>query len=178
MKKLLFPLTAILIIFFAAFKITQSSVTHSSISFKIKNLGIYTNGTIGGLQADIHFKPNDPSTSTIVASVDMHTLTTGNSSRDEHLKSEDFFDLDHYPAMKLQSVTIKHNSGNIYTGKFNLTIKDKTRPVEIPFTCVEKGSSQTFNGTFKINRRDYNVGSNSMILSDEVTIIFDTTIID
>ena len=175
MKRLIFPLTAILIIF-AAFKITQSNVSHSAISFKIKNLGIYTNGTIGGLQADMHFKPADPSASTIAASVNMHTLTTGNSSRDEHLKSEDFFDLERYPAMKLQSVAIKHNSGNNYTGKFNLTIKDKTRPVEIPFTCIEKGSNQTFNGTFKINRRDFGVGSNSMILSDEVIITLDATI--
>jgi len=169
MKKLFPPLVTIMIIS-AFFAHAQNTVSHSSITFKIKNLGIYTDGTLGGLQAEIHFNPADLSTSTIKASVDANTLNSDNDSRDEHVKSADFFDVAHYPAITLKSVTIKHKSGNNYSGQFNLTIKDKTRLIEIPFSCIDKGNTLAFNGTFKINRIDYGVGSSSMILSDEVVI--------
>ena len=152
------------------FSFAQTAVSHSVISFKIKNLGINTNGTIGGLQADVHFNPADLATSTLTATVDVATLNTDNNSRDEHLKSEDFFDLAKYPKISLKSVSFKHKSGDSYIGTFNLTIKDKTKQLDIPFTYVDKGSALAFNSAFKINRRDFGVGGSSLILSDEVNI--------
>lgn len=160
----------ILLITIAAFAYSQSAINHSVITFKIKNLGINTNGTIGGLHADIHFNPADLTASTLTASVEVNTLNTDNSERDDHLKSESFFDLAKYPRIILKSVSFKHKSGNNYTGVFDLTIKDQTKPVEIPFTYVENGNSQSFNGNFKINRLDFGIGSHSMIMSDEVFI--------
>jgi len=175
MKKLLFPLFAFIIIstFFAH---AQNSVSRSAITFKIKNLGIYTDGTIGGLQADIRFNPADLSSSTIKASVDVNTLNSGNDSRDEHIKSADFFDAAHYPAITLKSVSIRHKSGNNYSGQFDLTIKDKTKLIEIPFSCVDKGNTLAFNGTFKLNRGDYGIGGSSMILADEVIVAVDVEV--
>lgn len=175
MKKILLPLFAIIIIstFFAH---AQNSISRSAITFKIKNLGIYTDGTISGLQADIHFNPADLPSSSIKATVDVNTLNTDNSSRDEHVKGADFFDVAHYPTITLKSVSIRHKSGNNYTGQFNLTIKDKNKLVEIPFSCVDKGNTLVFNGTFKLNRGDYGIGGSSMILSDEVIIAVDAEV--
>jgi polyisoprenoid-binding protein YceI len=146
------------------------TITNHSVTFKIKNLGIYANGTINGLHADIHFNPADLTASTLTASVEVNTVNTDNADRDEHLKSEDFFDVAKYPKITLKSVSFKHRGGNNYTGVFDLTIKDKTKLVEIPFTYLEKGNSQSFNGSFKINRLDFGVGGHSMIMSDEVII--------
>ncbi|MDR3694198.1 YceI family protein [Mucilaginibacter sp.] len=176
MKKFLSPLVAIIIIssFFAH---GQNSASRSAITFKIKNLGIYTDGTIGGLQADIHFSPADLSSSSINATVDANTPNTDNSGRDEHVKSADFFDVAHYPAITLKSVSIKHKSGNNYSGRFSLTIKDKTKLIEIPFSCIDKGSTLAFNGAFKLNREDYGIGGSSMILSDEVIIAIDAEVV-
>jgi len=175
MKRFFFPLFAIITIstFFAN---AQNTVSRSAISFKIKNLGIYTDGTIGGLQADIHFNPDDLSSSTIKATVDANTLNTDNSSRDEHIKSADFFDVAHYPTITLKSVSIRHKSGNNYSGQFNLTIKDKTKLIEVPFSCADKGNTLAFNGTFKLNRVDYGIGGSSMILSNEVIIAVDAEV--
>jgi polyisoprenoid-binding protein YceI len=153
-----------------AFTHAQTITNHSVVTFKIKNLGIYTNGTIGGLHADVHFNPADLTASTLTASVEVNTLNTDNADRDEHLKSESFFDLAKYPKITLKLVSFKHGSGNNYTGVFDLTIKDKTKPVEIPFTYVDKGNTQTFSGSFKLNRRDFGIGGSSMIMSDEVII--------
>lgn len=136
-------------------------------------MGIGVDGSIGGLQATIHFNPNNLAEASVEASVDVKTINTDNSLRDEHLKSDEFFDEGHYPKISLKSVLIKHKTGNKYSGQFNLTIKNKTKTIEIPFTYTAKSDVSDFTGSFKINRLDYGVGDSSLTLSDEVTISID-----
>ncbi len=174
MKKTL--LSLFLVITGVTFAFAQNTVTRSAISFKIKNLGINTGGSLGGLKATVKFDPANLVASTIEAAVDVSTINTDNSTRDEHLRSDNFFDVTRYPTISLKSISIKHKSGNNYAGQFNLTIKDKTKPVQIPFSLTDKGNSLAFSGTFKINRLDYGVGTNSLTLSDEVTIIIDAEV--
>jgi polyisoprenoid-binding protein YceI len=168
MKKTLAPLVAL--IFLSTCLFGQSTVVHSAITFKTKNLGIGVDGTVGGLQATIHFNPADMVSASIEASVDAKTISTDNSLRDDHLRSDEFFDAAHYPKILIKSISIKHKSGNKYTGQFNLTIKNKTKTIEIPFTYTAKGDLSDFTGSFKINRLDYGVGDSSLTLSDEVDI--------
>jgi polyisoprenoid-binding protein YceI len=148
----------------------QTAIARSSITFEIKNMGIATGGSIGGLAPKIHFVPTNLNGSTLEATVDVSTINTDNSGKDEHLRSEDFFDVARYPRISLKSINFKHKSGNNYIGTFNLTIKDKSKQIEIPFTYLDKGNTVEFKGAFKINRLDFGVGSSSLVLSDEVTI--------
>ncbi len=163
---------ALIIVFnmFCAYIAPQNTVVRSAITFKVKNLGITVDGSVGGLQATIHFNPQSLGSASIDASVDVKTLSTGNSLRDDHLKSDEFFDVAHYSKILLKSISVRHKSGNKYIGEFNLTIKNKTRAVEIPFTFATKGGLTDFSGSFKINRLDYGLGDSNLILSDEVTI--------
>ena len=73
----------------------------------------------------------------------------------------------------MKSVSIKHNSGSNYTGIFNLTIKDKTNQVQVPFTYTENSNDGEFKGTLKIKRTDYGVGGRSMVMANDVTISID-----
>jgi len=155
---------------YSGFSQVKNSISRSTISFHIKNMGIGVNGTISGLQADIKFVPTDLVTSTIEASVETNTINTDNDSRDEHLKNADFFDISHYPKITLKSVSFKNKNGKNYLGIFNLTIKGKTKQVEIPFSYDETGSIAKFESSFKLNRLDFGVGDSSLILSNEVTV--------
>ena len=177
MKKFVLPLLIIMIAL-AGFTLVKSTVTRSVITFKTKNMGVGVDGTIGGLQADVQFNTANLASSIIGASVDVNTINTDNSSRDDHLKGEDFFDVPHYPMITLKSVSFKHKSGNNYTGQFNLTIKGKTKLIEIPFTLIEKDNTKAFKCSFKFNRLDFGVGDSSVILSDEVTVNIDAAVGD
>ena len=172
MKKLFFSVLLGLYIA-TAFSQIKHTVTQSSITFQIKNLGINTSGSFSGLEADIQFDPAHLESSTIEASVDAGTINTDNDTRDDHLKSDSYFDAAKYPKIILKSVSFKHKSGNRYTGKFNLTIKDKTNPVELPFVYTEAGNTASFKGNLQIKRTDYGVGRPSMIMSNDVTIFID-----
>jgi len=50
-----------------------------------------------------------------------------------------------------------------------LTVKSKSKEITVPFMAEKNGNGWTFSGSFKMNRRDYDVGGSST-LSDEVTI--------
>jgi polyisoprenoid-binding protein YceI len=171
-KKFLLPLLLIFMVN-AGFVLQKSVVRRSAITFQVKNLGISSTGTIDGLQADVRFNPANLSSSLIESSVDVNTINTTNADRDDHLKSDAFFDAAHYPKITMKSVSLKHRSGNNYTGEFDLTIKGKVKTIEIPFSCIQKGNSIAFKSSFKLNRLDFGVGESSMILSNDVTVNID-----
>lgn len=154
----------------AAFAQIKHTVTKFSVIFQIKNLGINTGGSFGGLKSNIKFDPAHLDESTIESSIDTKTINTGNESRDNHLKSDSYFDAEKYPEITVKSISFKHKSGSDYIGTFNLTIKDKTNPVEIPFTYTENSGTASFKGTLKIKRTDYGVGGKSLVMSNDVTI--------
>jgi polyisoprenoid-binding protein YceI len=160
---------AALIIFAATVSFAQT-VTKSDISFKIKNLGFNVSGTFSGLQADIKFKPNDLAGSTIEASVASNTVNSDNESRDNHLKSDDYFGVEKFPKITMKSVSFKRKSGSNYTGNFNVTIRDKTKLIEIPFTYVETGNTAQLKGSFTILRTDFGIGGKNLILSNEANV--------
>src|SRR6185437_3499437 len=176
MKKVIL-LLLVIITANTAFIPGRSIISHSSVTFQVKNLGINTTGTLGGLKANIEFNPANLASALIEASVDVNSINTDNSSRDDHLKSEDFFDAAHYPTITMRSVSFKHKSGNNYIGQFNLTMKGKTKLIDIPFSCTEKNTNMEFKGVFKINRLDFGVGENSMVLSNDVTVNLDAEIV-
>ncbi|MCJ8210472.1 YceI family protein [Mucilaginibacter sp. RS28] len=168
MKKLL--ILAALFIGVNAFAQTKHTVVKSAVTYHIKNMGINTDGKFESVQANINFDTQHLAASSIEATADAASINSDNNMRDNHLRKPDYFDVEKYPKITMKSVSFKSNGGNNYTGIFNVTIKDKTKAVEVPFTYTENGSSALFKGSFKINRRDFGVGGKSLILSDEATV--------
>ena len=170
MKKI-YPLLFLLLFSTYTFaQIKEQVITKSSVVFHIKNLGFTVDGTLGGLKGDVKFDPATLATNSITATVDVNTIDTDNGTRNDHLKSDSYFDVAKYPNITMKSVSFKHNSGNNYTGTFSLTIKDKTNTVTVPFTFVESGNNAEFKGSFQLQRSDYGVGSKSLTLSNDVKI--------
>jgi polyisoprenoid-binding protein YceI len=169
MKKICIAIL-ILIASNAAFAQLKNNVTKSKITFEIKNLGIKTSGIIGKMEAEVKFDPAKLEASKIDAVADITTINTDNSMRDSHLKGEDYFYVAKYPNITMSSVAFKKKSGNSYIGQFNITVKDKTKMVELPFTYTDTGNIALLKGSFKINRSDFGVGGGSLTLANEATI--------
>jgi polyisoprenoid-binding protein YceI len=157
----------------STFAQVKYSVTKSTVTFEIKNMGFNTGGNIGGVQAEIVFDPGKLDASSIEASADAATINTDNDMRDEHLKSDSFFDAAKYPKISMKSISLKHRSGNNYTGQFSITIKDKTKLLDMPFTYTENDNTADFNGILKLKRGDFGIGGGSMVLSDDVKVTID-----
>jgi polyisoprenoid-binding protein YceI len=170
MNKKYLPLLFLLLVINSAIAQVKYTLTKATVTFEIKNMGFNTSGNFGGVQADIKFDAAKPEVSSIEATANVNELNTGNDGKDEHLKSADYFDVATYPKITMKSVTIKHKSGSNYVGKFNVTIKNKTRLMDMPFTYTESGNTADFNGVLKLKRSDFGIGGSSMVMADDVTV--------
>ena len=153
----------------AAFAATSWSPTTGSVKFHIKNAGITVDGKFSGIAASIKFDEDDLTNSSIYASVKATTVNTGIDKRDEHLRKEEYFHVDKYPKIEMRSTSIT-KSGNGFNGKFDVTIKGKTKNLSVPFTFSNQGETGTFKGSLKLDRLDFNVGESGFVLGDDVKI--------
>ncbi len=145
----------------------------SSVKFAIKNFGFAVTGSMSGLEGDIVFDPTHPDAARFDVTVNSATINTGNDSRDEHLRADDYFDVKNHPRIRFVSKSIR-GSGTSFTMDGELTIKDKTKSISIPFKADPSGKGFVFEGSFKMNRRDFGVGGGSTI-SDNLTVTLKVT---
>jgi polyisoprenoid-binding protein YceI len=104
----------------------------------------------------------DPAETTVEVTIDMTTVTSGDSTRDNHLKSADLFDVEQYPTATFRSTGIGWDGlAGSMTG--DLTIKGTTRRVtlEVEYLGYAQdpwGSDRTvFSARGRINREDWGV---------------------
>jgi polyisoprenoid-binding protein YceI len=168
--KLLFIKVLIAVLSFCMIPEQKFKVRSSSIQFKTKNAGLLVAGSFSGLESEIQFDPLKPEKANIHASVKSKTIDTGNDTRDNHLRKPDYFDSEKYPKITLQSTKIEKTGPISFKGYFKLTMKGITRDVVIPFNFIRIVEKTEIKGNFTLNRRDYNIGSKSLTLSDNVTV--------
>lgn len=143
----------------------------SKVHFVIKNFSIKTGGDFTGLKGSIKFDPQKYSSSSFDVTVDASTINTDNSSRDSHLKKEEYFFVDNYKTLHFKSTKIVQSTTQ---GRFymygELTIKGITKPVEFGFGATSKDGGYLFDGSFTINRRDFGVGGSSISMADNLLV--------
>ncbi len=156
---------------------------HSSIAFNVEHLVISeVTGNFGSFDGSVVSKSDDFDGSKINFTVDVGSVDTDNEKRDNHLKSDDFFNAEAHPKMVFEG-TLEHVDGKNYKLKGDLTIRDVTKPVELeakhggtikdPYGNTKAG----FKVTGVINRFDYNMKFNAametggLVVGDEVEIV-------
>jgi polyisoprenoid-binding protein YceI len=138
---------------------------NNSVTFAIKNFGITTNGEFKGLKGSIKWDVANPPNSFFDVNVDVNTINTGIGMRDNDLKEAKWFDASKYSTINFKSTNV--TATNV-TG--NLTIKGITKEVSFPYSATPAASGYRFEGTFRLNRRDFKVGGGSFSLSDNVAV--------
>ena len=141
----------------------------SSVKFAIKNFGINTGGIFKGLAGSIDFDKNAPDKASFNMSVEAAKVNTDNDSRDSHLRKAEYFDVANHPQITFKSEKVS-GKGDKFTVNGQLTIKGTSKNISIPFTAEPKDDGYLFEGSFQINRRDFKVGGNSVVLGDNVTV--------
>lgn len=166
-------------LFLFAIFITQTTIAQtyiptdvgSKVHFVIKNFGIKTGGDFTGLKGNITFNPSNLNSSQFNVSVNATSINTDNNTRDKHLRKSEYFNVEKYPEISITStkITESTNAGRYYFAG-NITMKGITKPVQFGFSATPNTSGYFFSGEFEINRRDFEVGGNSMSLSDKLKV--------
>jgi len=147
----------------------NTNAATAKIKFKVEGLFGTVNGSLSGLKSTIEFDGNDLAASSILASVDVKSISTGISLRNNDLQKEKYLDSDKYPLISFKSNKIQ-KSATGYKVVGDLTIKGVTKQIEMPFSFSEKGNEGVFKGGFSIQRVDYNVGKPGGSIGSTVTI--------
>ncbi|MEH6679947.1 MAG: YceI family protein [Sediminicola sp.] len=152
--------------------------THSEIGFKVKHMMISTvSGHFDEFTASINSAKEDFKGAKFDFSAKVSSINTKNADRDNHLRSNDFFNAEAYPELKFIS---KSYDGNQLVG--DLTIKDVTKEVvlDVDFNGIAVdpyGQTKAgFEITGKINRKDFGLTwsavteAGSIVVGDTVTL--------
>jgi len=103
---------------------------HSQVQFRVKHLGISTvAGRFGKFSGSFDLDPSDPGTLAVSAKVDVASIDTGEPKRDEHLRSETFFDVAKFPEIAFKSTSVEALAENKLKITGDLTLHGVTRAV-------------------------------------------------
>ena len=156
--------------------------THSSITFTVKHMVISNvTGSFKDFAITLKAAKDDFSDATVQSSIKVGSLSTDNGMRDNHLKSDDFFNAEKYPEINFKSTSFEKLSETKYKITGDLTIRDVTK--NVTFDAVLNGTLKTnrgllsaWNATTTINRFDYNLKWNKTIESGGLIAGQDVTI--
>ena len=143
----------------------------SKVRFVIKNFGINTGGTFEGLAGTITFDPANLANASFNVTVDAKTVDTDLEARDNHLRKEEYFDVEKYPKVSFRStkITTTNKDGYLFMSGV-ITIKNISKEISFPFKQTSKDGGILFEGEFKLNRLDFGVGGKSFSMSDELNV--------
>lgn len=142
----------------------------SYIIFVAKNLGLSVNGKITGMKVSGHYDEASVLQSKLTGTLEVATINTGIELRDNHLRSNDYFDVKKYPNITFKTKSII-TEGSSLVAIGDLTIKGVTKEERIKFTIERKETQRVFMGDITIQRRDFELGGNSaLVMADTIRV--------
>lgn len=110
---------------------------HSSIEVVVRHLMIAkVRGTFGSFSGTIHVE-EDPETSTADVTIEAASINTGDATRDEHLRSADFLDVERFPKLEFHSTGMRRKDRCRFDVSGDLTLHGVTR--EVLVACEYQG---------------------------------------
>ncbi len=152
---------------------------HSEVDFTITHLTISNvHGRFGHISATIVMNDADISKSTVNATIDVAGVDTGEEARNNHLKSDAFFDVAKFPTATFASTSVS-KSGDTLTIDGNLTLHGVTKPVVLtadgprgPVTGMDHKQHAGFSASTTLKRSDFGIGSKfpAAMVGDDVKL--------
>jgi polyisoprenoid-binding protein YceI len=160
---------------------------HTHVGFSARHM-LVTNvrGKFNTFRGWIDYDAADVTRSKARIEIDVASIDTNNERRDEHLRSDDFFNAGAYPHIVFVGDRVERRGGDLFLVG-TLTIRDVTRPVEIPFEMtgpVNAGGRPRLGaeGALRIDRFDYGVkwsntieAGGGLVVSPEIRIDLQVT---
>jgi len=165
----------------------KSDQAHSEVGFAVRHMGLSTvHGRFGKVDATLLFNDADIGKSTVTATIGIDTVDTGEAARDNHLKTDSFFDAAKFPTATFTSTSVARDGSNLkVTG--NLTLHGVTKQVvlsvEGPVTPIESPMDHKthsgFEATTTISRTAFGIGSSfpAAVIGDDIKLTIELEII-
>jgi polyisoprenoid-binding protein YceI len=163
-------------------------VTHTRLGFTARHAMVTkVRGSFEQFEGSAHLDFEDPTKSTATVTFQVASINTGQAQRDDHLRTNDFFDAPTFPEGRFVSTSVVKKSDDEFEMTGDLTLKQVTKPVTItwehtgtardPFGNFRAG----FEGRATISRKDWGIEYNAVLetggvlISDKINLEFDVS---
>lgn len=155
---------------------------HSKFAFIAEHHGLSeVDGYFKKFDGKIIAAKDDLSDAVFEITIESGSINTDLEMRDNHLKSEDMFDVEKFPVISFKSTSLTKIAGNKYKMAGNMTIKGVTKPISLDVTMngpmahpnpTNKIPQLGIKATTTIKRSDFGIGGKlaTIMVSDEISI--------
>ena len=176
---------------FAATSSWKIDPQHSAAQFSVRHMAISTvRGGFSKVNGTVQLDEQDVTKSTVDVNIDVSTVDTREPARDKDLRSDKFFDVEHFPTMTFKSKKVEQVALGKLKVTGDLTIRGATKEVVLdvdgPTAAVKDPwghQRAAVYATTRINRQDFGVKWNAtldnggVVVADEVNINIDAEVI-
>ncbi|MGH3439512.1 MAG: YceI family protein [Sciscionella sp.] len=165
-------------------------IAHTQLGFVARHAMVTkVRGTFKEFDGHLHIDGEDPTKSTGQLRIVANSIDTGVAQRDEHLRSNDFFEMAAYPEITFTSTAIEHVDGDSFRVTGDLAVKGVSKPVtlDVEYTGAAldpMGNNRIgFEAIAKVNRKDWGITWNApleaggVLVSDKITLNIDISAI-
>jgi polyisoprenoid-binding protein YceI len=157
-------------------------VSHTQLGFAVRHMAVSkVRGRLSTFEGSLELA-EDPTDSKVSLTIDANSVDTRDENRDNHLRSDDFFDVANHPTWTFASTAITPESATEWKVVGDLTIRGVTRPVTLDASLegVVKdpyGNHRVgFSASTTIDRDDFGVSfgavmeAGGLVVAKKVTI--------
>jgi polyisoprenoid-binding protein YceI len=171
---------------FAQTSTWKSDPAHSEVDFSVTHLTIsQVHGRFGHVTATVTLDEGDITKSSVTATIDVTGIDTGEDARNNHLKTDSFFDVAKFPTATFTSTSVtKTGDGLSIAG--NLTLHGVTKPVVLtaqgpagPVPGMDHKQHAGFSASTTISRTAFGIGSSfpTQAVGDDVKLNIDLDVV-
>jgi polyisoprenoid-binding protein YceI len=149
---------------------------NSSITITARHMGLASvNGFINEFSGTIEIA-EPAERSAVRARMQAASIDTGNTMRDDHMRSPDFLDVATYPLIEYAGTSVTPRGGDRWTVDGELTLRGTTRPVPLDLSYLGTGPDPwggqraAFRATTELHRKDFAIDWNQPIATGAVLV--------
>ena len=143
---------------------------NSAAGFAVRHMLVATvRGQLGPIAGTVKYDGKDVSSIQVDVTIDVRKLNSGNEARDNHLRTDDFFNATKYPEITFKSKRVMAGDAEHFKLVGDLRIRDVTKEVTLdvegpaPILRTSKEQRTAAAATTTVNRFDYGLRWNSLI---------------
>jgi polyisoprenoid-binding protein YceI len=116
---------------------------HSHVGFKVKHLFSNVTGRFNEFSGTISGNPSKPEEGQVNVDIRVASIDTKDAKRDQHLRSDEFFDVERFPTMTFVSRKVNRTGEDTAFVIGDLTLRGITREVILQTKYLGRGKGMT-----------------------------------
>ncbi|MBF9151484.1 YceI family protein [Novosphingobium jiangmenense] len=138
------------------------------LGFSAEYSGEAISGSFSRWDAMIVFDPEDLPGSSIRATIDLASVESGDSQRDDMLRSDSFFGVGAHPTAQFVSTNIREAGAGRYVANGTLSLHGQRKPLALRFALKIDGDKASANGSATLQRLAFGVGEGEWSATDQL----------